>query len=410
MSGFRPFSSGFGIRELPGHGVTRGPGWERHDFSGGTEIIVPRPPRPTPPRPPRIPSPDWRPPRFQLPNQRQAEIAQRIAMQRAIEQAQRQAEQARQRERAAQEARERAARERQRQEQQQRLRDQLQREQREQQQRQRELQEQLQRERDRMQKLRELGERQRAQGGTFFGTALAGMVPPGIRAYAMRRPPEFLNVQGPELVIRQAERTAWEVNLGMENFSFWVTQVASVITGIVGMPGEYMATVGMTKALQETTRRVITLVSGSAARLSTTLGRSATSAAPESIDRVLMACCNEAYRVTTKLALQSTGEGSRVSPQRFGEIVDAVFKSLVQQARRDGVLPETIRTAPPPLAISGTHLPRGGAVDVWDSATGIGWDVTKATVRDVAKHERYINRAMPDGTRIRDVRPLVYPR
>jgi hypothetical protein len=354
------------------------------------------------------PKEPWRPP---LPKPAQIDIALRIFQRRAVEQAQRQAEQARSRERAEREARERAAREHQREEQQRRLREELQRQQREQQQRQRELQgQQLRRERERTQQLHELEERRRTQHGTFLGTALAGMVPPGLRSYAMRRPPEFLNVQGPELVMKQAERAAADVKLGMENFSFWITQAASVIAGVVGMPGEYMAIVGTTKALQEITGQVNRLVSSSAAKLSNTVGRAATSTAPKSIDNVLMECRNEAYRITAKLAQQDLAEGTTIAPTRFGEIVDAIFKSLVQHARRNGLLPQTIRTAPPPLAISGSRLPRGGAIDAWDSATGIGWDVTTATVRSVAGHERYINRAMPDGTRIRDVRPLVYPR
>ena len=122
-----------------------------------------------------------------------------------------------------------------------------------------------------------------------------------------------------------------------------------------------------------------------------------------------MGCRDEAYRVASKLVGSSSG-GTPVTPQRFGEIVDALFKSLVQQSRRDGLLPGTIRTAPPPLAISGTRLPRGGAIDVWDTATGVGWDVTKATGRNVLKHERYVGRSMPDGTLVREARPLVYLR
>lgn len=383
-----------GFRNTPGYPTTYIPGkW-------GFEVHL----TPTPPRPPW--EKPWRP---TPPSQRQLDIAQQIATRRSQEEARRQAEQARSREQAEREAREHAMRERQREEQQQRLREQLQRE-RDQQQRQRALQEQLRRERERMQQLRELRERRRAQGGTFLGTGLAGMVPPAFRAYAMRRPPEFLNVQGPELVIKQAERAAAEVSLGMENISFWVTQAASVIAGAVGMPGQYIATVGVTKALQEATRRVNTLVSSSAVRMSSTLGRSATSAASKPVDQVLMECRTEAYRIAAKLAQQNISEGAGVSPQRFGEIVDALFKSLVQHAKSNGLVPQTIRTAPPPLAISGTRLPLGGAIDVWDSATGVGWDVMKASVRSVAGHERYLNRLMPDGTRIRDVRPLVYPR
>jgi len=120
----------------------------------GGMIITRTPPRP--PEKPWVPSP---------PSQRQIDIAVQTTMQRAREQAQRQAEQARARERAAREASERAARERQYQEQQQHLREQIQRGQREQQQRQHQLQEQqqrqLQQQRDQQRQLQQQIEQQR---------------------------------------------------------------------------------------------------------------------------------------------------------------------------------------------------------------------------------------------------------
>jgi hypothetical protein len=373
----------------------------------------------TPPRPlwkhPWTPAP---------PNQRQIDILQQIAARRAQDEARRQAEQNAARERVQREARERAERERLHAAELQRLAGERERQQQvlaEQQHRLREADQARQRET--LRRLQGLQGRIGAQRSTFLGTMLAGMAPPGIREYATRKPPEFLNKRGPELVTAQANRAASAVAQGMDNFSFWVNQAASVITGVIGMPGEYFATVGVAKAVQEMSRTVNTMVAQSGARLASTAGRSAAMGTPKSIDAVLMGCRDEASRITAKLAVQTVAEGSRISPQRYGEIVDALFKSLVQQARRDGLLPETIRTAPPALAISGRFVPKGGAVDVWDAATGIGWDITTARGNSVAQHDiRYLlgrltggrfvppRKVMPDGTQLKDLRPLVYSR
>lgn len=270
-------------------------------------------------------------------------------------------------------------------------------------------------------------ERERQRAGTWLGTALAGMVPPGMRRYAMRIPLEdtMHGVQGKELLFAQANRIGRQVQVAMEDFSFWVGQATNVVCAALGAAGGYIGTVGMTQAVQSLKKPVSTFISqqigASAARLTKEAGKKST-------DQVLMGCRDEAFRITKKLFQQDIAKHMTERPQRYGEIIDALFKSLVQQAKKDGLLPKTIRTAPPPLSISGTRLPIGGAVDVWDSATGVGWDVTKATVRDVAGHDvRYIlgqaitrgNRKgtfipprniMPDGTRLRDLRPLVYPR
>ncbi|MGB8951188.1 MAG: hypothetical protein WCC06_00780 [Candidatus Aminicenantales bacterium] len=431
--GFRNFGSGkwkTTMMDYPHSGI-KTPDWARisvyrdgrliGQFPGGTEIRrIPRPYRP--------PERTWKP---KPPTQRELDIANRIAQRRAMDEAGRQAEKARERERAARDARirgteaerarlsdkqtrERIERARQQQiSQQKRIREEVLRTFKE-------MQARIQRQNFEMQRRN----RESQRSGTWLGTALADMVPPGIRRYAMRRPLEdtFFGLQGKKLIFAQAERTARQIQFAMNDFNFWVTQVANIASAVIGASGEYMATVGMTQALQSLKKPIASFinreVASSAVRLSGQAGGA------KSTDQVLMGCRDEAHRIAQKLFQQDLARGSRTSPQEFGNIVDAIFKSLVQQARRDGLVPRTIRTAPPPLSISGTHLPRGGAVDVWDSATGVGWDVTKATGRNVAEHDvRYLlgrakrdgtivppRNTMPDGTRLRDVRPLVYPR
>lgn len=211
----------------------------------------------------------------------------------------------------------------------------------------------------------------------------------------------------------------------MDDFNFWVVQAANVVTAAMGAAAQAGAALGTARALSSLQRPIQQTLVQEITRSSANLAKGAVG---PSIDGVLMQCRDEAFSIVQKLFRQDVVGKAVEPPQRYGEIIDAVFKALVQNAKRTGALPQTIKTAPPPLSITGTRLPIGGAVDVWDSATGVGWDVTKATVRDVAGHDvRYLlgrtitrgprkgtfikpRNVMPDGTQLRDVRPLVYPR
>jgi RHS repeat-associated protein len=114
----------------------------------------------------------------------------------------------------------------------------------------------------------------------------------------------------------------------------------------------------------------------------------------QSTDQVLIVLRDQATNLTRRLGIKG--------PSRFGTVNDRVFKSLVKDAIDKGYLPSTLRVTPGRPGVFG--------IDVWDSATGVGWDLTTATVRQVAGHERYLGMTMPDGTQILDVRPLVYTR
>lgn len=133
------------------------------------------------------------------------------------------------------------------------------------------------------------------------------------------------------------------------------------------------------------------------------LAPAARPALTRSTDAILMGLRDQATILTRRLGITSA--------QRFGTVNDQVFKSLVRDAIDKGFLPSTLRVTPGRPGVFG--------IDVWDAATGVGWDLTTATVRQVASHERYLGvmngvrtaaKAMPDGTVILDVRPLVYTR
>jgi hypothetical protein len=123
-----------------------------------------------------------------------------------------------------------------------------------------------------------------------------------------------------------------------------------------------------------------------------------------SIDAVLMRARDYATTLTRRIAAMDAQAGWPLSPHRFGSINDAIFKAEVLQAVQDGRLPPTIEVA------ATFNQPGRGGIDVWDKATGTGWDLTTATVRQIRSHQRYLNRTMRDGTRINQVRILGYSR
>jgi RHS repeat-associated protein len=107
------------------------------------------------------------------------------------------------------------------------------------------------------------------------------------------------------------------------------------------------------------------------------------------------------YRDIALKQTQYLPGSASLAPMAFGNLIDDAFKNLVQQDIAAGILPSTLRITP-----RGTY-----GVDAYDSTTGIGYDLTTSTVRQVAGHDqRYIGKTMPDGTIIKDVIPIVYNR
>jgi hypothetical protein len=123
------------------------------------------------------------------------------------------------------------------------------------------------------------------------------------------------------------------------------------------------------------------------------------------IDAVLVRARDYATAVTRQIATMDARSGWPLAPRRFGSINDAIFKAAVRQAVQDGQLPPTIQTS------ATFNQPGRGGIDVWDRMTGVGWDLTTATVREILGHQRrYLRATMRDGTTITEVRILGYTR
>jgi RHS repeat-associated protein len=141
------------------------------------------------------------------------------------------------------------------------------------------------------------------------------------------------------------------------------------------------------------------------ARPQTVIGsqaRAAVGTAAQNTDQVLMELRDQATNLTRRVS----NSGAQFSPTKFGSVNDSIFKSLVKQAVQGGRLPATIRTSP-----SSMNVPGSRGIDVWDTATGRGWDLTTARSEQVLGHDlRYLGQAAPDGTIITDVTPMVYSR
>jgi RHS repeat-associated protein len=92
-----------------------------------------------------------------------------------------------------------------------------------------------------------------------------------------------------------------------------------------------------------------------------------------------------------------------MTPMKFGNLVDEIFKEKVVESIAQNQLPSTMRVT----ATSNKGVAYG--IDVYDTATGEGYDVHPANSRQVLKHmDTYEGKTMPEGTKITNVNPLVY--
>ncbi len=91
-------------------------------------------------------------------------------------------------------------------------------------------------------------------------------------------------------------------------------------------------------------------------------------------------------------------------PTTFGNLADTRFKELIQADIEAGRLPSSLRVT--------ANFQFGP--DVFDTATGVGYDLTTATDLQVFKHDsKYIgSQVVFDGVSylVTDVLPLVYRR
>ena len=172
------------------------------------------------------------------------------------------------------------------------------------------------------------------------------------------------------------------------------------ITDLAGV----LAGKAIDKASTSLTARRAVKTGGSkvAARVETAVTARSAPVATEGVDQVLFRLRDQATEITRKVS----AAGPAFAPTKFGSVNDAVFKALVKQAVDDRLLPASIRTS-----LSSMNVPGSRGIDVWDTATGVGWDLTTARVEQVIGHDlRYLGNRTPDGTLITDVRPLVYAR
>jgi RHS repeat-associated protein len=196
---------------------------------------------------------------------------------------------------------------------------------------------------------------------------------------------------------------------GSRQVDYWVNTVAQVAGGLSAAtaaiaPG-LMAMAGRAMAAAESAEsRAIAMVRyAAAARIADTEVRRMLRGTDE-YTRLFFGFRDLAVDQTRIVAANAARAGQNIVPREFGNIADAVFKTHVLEAIDRGVLPDSV-----------VVIGRGSrGPDVIDTATGIAWDLTTATVQQVADHDtRYIGR-MIDTERgrvlIRDVLTLVYTR
>jgi hypothetical protein len=140
-----------------------------------------------------------------------------------------------------------------------------------------------------------------------------------------------------------------------------------------------------------------------------------TAAATEATTRgaAFIAARDHAVEVTNKLISQELAAGHIAEEQvarRYGTIADAVFKANVRQAVTEGRLSSTTVTSPTVGLNRGFSRSWYKAVDVWDTATGEGFDLMTANSKYFYRHEsKYLApRVMPDGTVLHEVHGIFY--
>lgn len=223
-------------------------------------------------------------------------------------------------------------------------------------------------------------------------SALAGLVNP---------------LHGEDALRREDARLGRRAGYAMENVSYWVNQATTVLTGAMGLGAEVG---GMSPggAAARTSQLLRQEMEHSLQKVAAEVGTSAGTTAPATVGQGLMKLRDEAFHIVDFLEKEVTAAGGSIRPTRRGELVDWIMKGLAREAIDKELLPKTLRMAPAPSALTGKGLPTQRIIDFW-LPNGQGFDATTATVKTVVQHESYRGLAMPDGTVIRDVMPLVYP-
>jgi hypothetical protein len=127
----------------------------------------------------------------------------------------------------------------------------------------------------------------------------------------------------------------------------------------------------------------------------------ASSANPTTVASELFRLRDVAYEEAWRRATENPDIAR--NEMQFGNLIDEIWKEMVQQAILEGRLPSSFRVTPTSR--------RGAAygVDVYDTATGEGYDLHPANEKQVLKHmNTYEGEPMPEGTVIKQVNPIVY--
>lgn len=254
----------------------------------------------------------------------------------------------------------------------------------------------------------------------FFSRVLGDLfmasLPPTVRVQYTRNNPMNYDLEarrGADALFYEADRLAARGAFAMENVSYWTQRAGDILSAAISAGGAFMGAaraIGMsstfTKALEAEMRTVPRPV-----RVGPTTGQPQS---PRSTAQRLMAIRDEAIKITEKMEAQALEDGVRLKPTDKGEFMDAVTKALARDAIDKGELPNTLRIAPAPSAITGARPPQVRIPDFWDT-NGTAYDVMTAVGREVIDHDlRYIwspqnPLIMPDGTPINEVLPLLYP-
>ncbi|MGH2634698.1 MAG: RHS repeat-associated core domain-containing protein [Actinomycetota bacterium] len=234
-----------------------------------------------------------------------------------------------------------------------------------------------------------------------------GYVPPSLYRYAIK---DFyladhvdVVAQTGNAVQRMADRAArrWGAG-GARELDYWANAIA---TGASAPSQAASAVGGAMNAARAAGRaaRIGGRVAGPAAKVVLGAARRMATGTDE-FTRMLFRFRNEAVDQARQVAANAARAGIRNSPRQFGNIADAVFKAHVLDAIDQGLLPETL--------VVTARFKRGP--DVINTVTGEAWDLTTATVRQVAQHDiSYIGAVIETRlgpVRIADVLPLVYTR
>jgi hypothetical protein len=134
---------------------------------------------------------------------------------------------------------------------------------------------------------------------------------------------------------------------------------------------------------------------------------------------VILEARDAAVPTAEKIVAQELAEGwinTKQKDARVGTWVDALAKAHVRQAITEGQLSSAIRMTKTIVinTVRSVKNPLGApkamfkGTDIWNAATGVGWDLHPANSDQVIQHMKHLGQAQYEGTVIRQLHPVVY--